>query len=538
MKRWFGLIIGLLFTMQVACAVWAEKTLQQLTLDEKIGQLLMVDSYSSLSEQHRESVEELIKKYHVGSVIFLKGNPETQVSWTNQLQAISKYPLLIAQDCEWGLSMRLVNTVRFPKNMTLGAVQNESLIYEVGKEIGKHCRAIGVHLNFAPVVDINNNPDNPIIGVRSFGSNKIDVARKSILFAQGLLDGGVIACAKHFPGHGDTAVDSHEDLPVLNHSVARLWHEELYPFKAMIDSGIPSIMTAHLSIPVFDKTLHQPSTLSRSIVTDLLRKQLNFQGLIVTDAMTMKGVTKFYNPGQAALQAIVAGNDIVVMPVDIPAAVASIKQGLVDGILTAQELDDHVLRVLQAKEHVGLHEQRFVDAAAVQNIINSDNARILKKVLFEQAVTLVRDEQNLLPIKNMKSVGLLQVGGQRDEQLAALVGGYEQISPVPTAEEMMYVTRILDQYETILVVLYAIDKTMGFFGRIASISQELTNILDDLRTSGKKMGVIACMSPYCLKFLEQEKTVIMTYENDPDALQAGLDVVRGDLTPLGKLPIN
>jgi len=253
--------------------------------------------------------------------------------------------------------------------------------------------------------------------------------------------------------------------------------------------------------------------------------------------MTMKGVTKFYNPGQAVLQAILAGNDLVVMPVDVPAAITCITQAVHDGILSEEELDEHVLRVLRAKEYVDLHKNRFVDETKVQDIINSDKAKILKKDLYQQAVTLLRDEQNIIPIKNIKKVGLLQVGGQYDAQLASIVGGYEQISPVPTPEELMYVTRILNQYDTILVVLYTIDKTMGFFGRIASISQELTNIFDGFRASGKKVGVIACMSPYCLKFLEQEKTVIMTYENDPDALQAGLDVVTGKLIPSGKLPI-
>jgi len=537
MKRLLSLIVGLVFTMQVLCAEWAEQTLQQLTLDEKIGQLLMVDAYANRPENHVASIEQLIKNYHVGNIIFLQGNVETQVSWVNRLQAAAKYPLLVGQDSEWGLSMRLADTVRFPKNMTLGAIQDESLIYEVGKEIGKHCRAIGVHINFAPVVDINVNPDNPIIGVRSFGSDKHDVARKSMLFANGLRAGGVIACAKHFPGHGDTAIDSHEDLPVLHQGYQRLWDEELYPFKAMINSGIPAIMTAHLSIPAMDRTPHQPSTLSRKIVTDLLRKKLKFNGLVITDAMNMKGVTKFYSPGQAALQAILAGNDMIVIPIDIPDVVACIKKAVADRTLSIQELDAHILRVLQVKERVGLHKNRFIDQALVRSVIDSDRAKKLKKILYQEAITAVRDEQNLLPIKNMKHAGIIQVGGQHDEKLAGMCGGYVQITAVPTNEDIARVMQVIEQHEAIIVVLYAIDKTMGFFGRIDSMSYELKNIFENFKSLDKKNCVIACMSPYCLKFLAQQKTVIMAYENDPDALQAALDLVVGKFVSSGRLPI-
>lgn len=537
MKR-SSLIVSLLFVMPIARATWAEETVRQLPLDEKVGQLLMIDVYSNLSEKHIESVENLIKTYHIGNVIFFQGNIETQIAWTNRLQAAARLPLLVGQDCEWGLSQRLANTLRFPKNMTLGALQDESLIYEVGKEIGKQCCAIGVHLDFAPVVDINNNPDNPIIGIRSFGSNKEDVARKGVLFAQGLQAGGVLACAKHFPGHGDTAVDSHEDLPVLHQSYERLINEELYPFRAMIDAKVPVIMTAHLSIPVLDKTPHQPSTLSRFVVTDLLRKELEFKGLIVTDAMNMKGVAKFYEPGTAVLQAILAGNDMVVMPMDVPAAVVCIKQAVADGVLSVQELDEHVLHVLQAKERVGLHNNRFVDASAVQEILYSDDAKRLKKTLYEQAITIIRDEQNLLPIKNMKQIGLLQVGGQHDNSLTNMFGRYLQISAVPTEEEVARVIDLLEQYETIIVVLYAVDKTMGFFGRIDSMSEQLKYLFELMNSLNKKTCVLACLSPYCLKFLTQQKTVIMAYENDPEAVQAGLDVIGGKFTPTGKVPIS
>jgi beta-glucosidase-like glycosyl hydrolase len=367
---------------------WAEQTLQKLTIEEKVGQLFMVgfvcepddDPSKNFMMGHyfdQKEIENLIKNFHIGGLIFFQGSAKKQAEITNKFQMLSKYPLLVGQDCEWGLGMRLSDAISFPKNIELGKIPDESLLYKLGKEIGEQCRAIGVHVNFAPVVDINSNPDNPIIGDRSFGSCKKNVARKGKIFASGLQDGGVIACAKHFPGHGDTSVDSHLDLPVILHSVERLEKEELYPFKILIDSGVGAVMTAHLSIPALDPS-GLPATVSRLIVTDLLRKKLGFDGLIFTDAMSMKGITAA--PPAAALMALNAGNDILLCPLEVKNSIKYLVKNVKDGKINQNELDAHVLKILQAKEKLGLHKNRLIETDGIYEKLHSKNAEDLKEL--------------------------------------------------------------------------------------------------------------------------------------------------------------
>jgi beta-glucosidase-like glycosyl hydrolase len=360
-------------------AGWAEQTLKKLTLEEKVGQLFMIGVVSEPEkyiEFHKvwghhvdqKEVEKLIRDYHIGGLIFFSGTAKKQVNMTNVFQKISKLPLLVGQDCEFGLGMRLKDAMSFPKNGTLGKLDDELLVYGCAKKIGKQCRAIGVHVNFAPVVDINSNPKNPIIGVRSFGSCKELVARLGKIFAKGLRDGGIFACAKHFPGHGNTDVDSHLSLPVVSHSKERLFTEELYPFKHLIDSGVDAIMTAHLSVPELDSS-GTPASLSRLIVTDLLRKELKFDGLIFTDAMSMGGILKLYSPKEAALLAIKAGNDILLCPLNIKKSIKHIIQAVRKKDLSEKELDSHILRILKAKEKLGLHKNCVVETENIYKIL-------------------------------------------------------------------------------------------------------------------------------------------------------------------------
>lgn len=389
----FLLFIIIATTFSQASASWWWRTFRRLTLEEKVGQLFMIGvacqahgnpaidrRWGQLVDQ--QHIETLIRDFHVGGVIFYKGTIEKQASLTNELQKTSKIPLLIGQDGERGLGVRLSDAIGYPKNATLGGVSDESLLYDFGKEIGRQCRAIGVHVNFAPVVDINSNPDNPIIGKRgrAFGADKQDVARKGWLVAKGLQDAGVIACAKHFPGHGDTTVDSHIDLPILTHSLEHLENEELYPFKALITSGVLGIMSAHLAVLALDPS-GLPASASRPVLTDLLRKKLGFRGLIFTDAMSMNGMTKVFNPQEAALQAICAGNDILVCPLRIEASIKYVIQAVEDGRLDRRELDLHVTRILKMKQKLGLHANRFVDTENIVELVNLPYAKELQKML-------------------------------------------------------------------------------------------------------------------------------------------------------------
>lgn len=338
--------------------------ISELSLDEKIGQLIMIaaisapdlnPNYMQPNPYHLDPsyTKDMITNYHVGGVIFLgAGTPQQQIAVTQTLQSIAKHPLLIGLDAEWGLSMRHVkDVIRFPRAGTLGALapSNEHLIYEIGKEIGYHCAAVGVHINFAPVADVNSNPNNPIINTRSFGSNPQRVADAATLFMHGMQAAGILTCAKHFPGHGDTSFDSHRTFGTLSHSKKRLQEIELPPFQALINHGVDSVMIAHLAVPALAEKANIPATASHAIITHLLRENMNFTGLIITDGLGMRGITDLYNSAQVAVKALKAGVDLLLCPVDVPQAIEGIKQALENGQLSESELDQHVERVLQAK---------------------------------------------------------------------------------------------------------------------------------------------------------------------------------------------
>ncbi|RLD70487.1 MAG: hypothetical protein DRJ10_20310, partial [Bacteroidetes bacterium] len=293
---------------------WVDSVFQSLNLEEKIAQLVTVAAYSNKGEEHKQTVENLIKRYKVGGLIFFQGGPVRQVNLTNYYQSISNVPLLIAMDAEWGVDMRLDSVAKFSRQMLMGAVQKDKWIYEFGSEVGRQCKRLGVHVNFAPVIDINNNPLNPVINSRSFGEDRLNVAKKGLAYMYGMQEQHVIATAKHFPGHGDTDSDSHKTLPVITHSVQRIDSLELFPYKYLINQGLAAVMVAHLNIPSLDSTKFSASSLSYNVVTKLLKNDLNFKGLVFTDALGMKGVSAYNSPGGTALKAFLAGVDILLMP--------------------------------------------------------------------------------------------------------------------------------------------------------------------------------------------------------------------------------
>jgi len=361
---------------------WAQETLQTMTLREKIGQLFMVASSSSTSNEQpteslasaflhspynmsQEHVEACITQHHVGGIIFLyKSSPEKQIACVNRYQTLSKVPLLIAQDAEWGLSMRLEKTPVFPHARILGTMSDD-LVYRVGREIGRHCRAVGVHMNLAPVVDVDSNPLNPVIGSRSFGAEPHIVSCKGWAFAHGLGDAQVLACAKHFPGHGDTTVDSHFALPLVPYTRKELEARELIPFKYMIAHGIPAVMIAHLQVPAYDPQQSSIASLSPALTTTLLQVELGFKGLVITDGLGMKSVTNQYAPGEIELRAFLAGNDIILGPLAVDKAIDLIEQQIQSGLVSEKELDRRVLKILQAKAWLHLHQERFVNETPV-----------------------------------------------------------------------------------------------------------------------------------------------------------------------------
>ena len=394
--------------LQYKNSKWVDSIINQLSEEEKIAQLIMVAAYSNRDEEHKEEILKLIEDYKIGGLIFFQGDPVTQGELMNDYQLASEVPLLGAIDAEWGLGMRLDNTISYPFQMALGAIQNDELMYEMGEEIARQIKRTGLHVNFAPVVDVNNNPENPVINYRSFGEDKKNVAAKGIAYMKGMQDHNLLTTAKHFPGHGDTDTDSHYALPQINHPFQRLDSLEMYPFKELINSGVGGVMVAHLDIPALDST-RVPSTLSKSIITGILKERLGFNGLIVTDAMNMKGVTKGNEPGVVDKKAIVAGNDLLEFTEDVPRAIGEIKKAVRQGVISQKEIDDRVSKILAVKQWVGLNSYQPVETENIVEELNNPGAVLLNRKLVEASLTLLRNQNESLPLKRLDTLRIASI---------------------------------------------------------------------------------------------------------------------------------
>ena len=522
---------------------WVETLMDDMSLEEKIGQLFMVAAFPEQGDKHLYDLQQLIQQFYIGGVLMMQGDRKQQKRVVNRFQNISLTPLFIAQDAEWGLSMRLKDAPGFPKAMTLGAIRNDSLLFQMGALMGSQLREVGVNVNFAPVLDINNNPHNPVINYRSFGSNKYNVARKGILFTKGLQSQGILASAKHFPGHGDTEVDSHLDLPVITHSKARLDTFELYPFTKSIEAGIGSIMVGHLHIPALDSTPNLPATLSPRIVKGLIRDSLGYNGLIFTDALNMKGITQYYPPGKLDLEAILAGNDILVYPQNISQAVYLIKQALKDGRLTNEILEQKIQRILKHKYHLGLD--------TLESGTNSDDtwireieSRVLKKKLYEAAITLVKNDDDFLPLQHLsyRKTAYLQIGGS---SLNGFDLNLRKYAPIETfylrknfsnGEASQILEKLREQgFNTIVIGLhdtnYSSKKQYGIREETISLYQQISEM---------NAETVSCIfgNPYALKFLPLQTAMLVAYENDPELERAVASAIFGGIPILGKLPVS
>ncbi|HEY4611489.1 MAG TPA: glycoside hydrolase family 3 protein, partial [Bacteroidota bacterium] len=404
---------------------WADQTLRSMSLEEKVAQLVferVEGGYLSNDDERWQHYERLVKERKVGGFVFFAGDVYEYALQSNKLQALSKLPLLIAADFEFGAAMRVRRATLFPRAMLLGATRNPPYAYEMGRVIAKEARALGVHQDYAPVVDINNNPMNPVINTRSFGENAALVSEMSTAFIKGLQEGGVIATAKHFPGHGDTDVDSHLDLPVLSFNRERLDSLELVGFQRSVEAGVGSVMIAHLSVPALDTAKGLPATLSPSIITGVLQKKLGFNGLIVTDAMDMQGVTKAYSTADAAVRSIKAGTDLLLLPPDVEVAIDAIVAAVRRGEISEARIDHSVRKLLAAKESLGLAENRFVDPNAVASVVGNAEHQRLSKQIARDGVTVVKNDSSVLPLlkNNERKIIGITVGDAEDPS----TGGY------------------------------------------------------------------------------------------------------------------
>ena len=401
---------------------WVDSVFKKLTRNQKIGQLFMVRAHTNLGQAYSDSVGHIIKKQHLGGIVFFQGGPVRQAALTNRYQSLSQVPLMIALDGEWGLGMRLDSSISLPYQMTLGAIQNNQLIYKMGLQVAKDFKRMGMQINFAPVMDVNNNPKNPVIGYRSFGENKYNVAQKSIAYMQGMQNGGLFTTAKHFPGHGDTDVDSHYDLPQLPFSAARLDSLELYPFKQAFAEGLSGIMVAHMNIPALDATPNVPSTLSKPVITGLLKDKLGFKGLVFTDAMEMKGVVKYFPNGEADVRAIIAGNDVVELSENSGRAIKLIRKAIRQKRLSWDDINRKVKKILEAKYWMGLNNLDSTNLTGLVADINSPAEQQLHQELTDAAITLLKGEQ-LLPLKNdfVRKTAIVTVGPQEPTLFAKTI---------------------------------------------------------------------------------------------------------------------
>jgi beta-N-acetylhexosaminidase len=525
---------------------WADSVMLNLSTAEKIGQMFMVASYPRKGTEDIKRVTKLIQKYNIGGIIFFQGTPKEISELTDYYQSVSKIPLLFAIDGEWGLSMRLDNTIEYPRQMMLGAITNDTIIYQMGRDIGKQLKLLGIQINFAPVIDINNNPENPVINSRSFGEIRDNVVHKGILYMKGLQDEGIIAVAKHFPGHGDTDVDSHYGLPVIRHSMERLDSVELYPFRALIGCGVGGVLMAHMNVLTLDTTPNLPSSLSPLIIDSLLKSRLNFKGLVFTDAMTMKGVTDLYPPEVANCMAVKAGNDIVLMPDEVEKSIDNLLKMIENCEIDSNDIDISCRKILQAKKWV-LIDRKIKGkhpVTDVTSLLNTNSFELTQHKLIEQAITVIKDKDTILPLTNLDTcrIALLSLGGKPANEYQKALQKYTQVDAFHFSgnEETGAFKLIFDSLQHYNLVLLSIhssefraQKQFGVSDRLLEWANAIMNKYPVVLT--------AFVNPYLLQkfqFIEKSRAVVVSYENDSVTQDLTAQMLFGAFGSKGKLPVS
>ncbi len=521
---------------------WVDSVYEALNQKERIGQLFMVAAYSGGKNYNESKILELIQAHQIGGLIFMQGTPEAQAKQNNTYQAMAQVPLLIGMDAEWGLGMRLTGVKDYPRQMMAGATHDSVLAYRLGAVIAYQCNRMGVHINFGPVVDVNNNPKNPIINARSYGENKELVARLGIAYMKGLQDNGVMACAKHFPGHGDTETDSHKDLPTISKSITELEALELYPFKKLIDADVKSVMVAHLDIPALEQEPHVPTTLSKNTITNLLKDRLGFKGLVFTDALNMQGVTKYFQPGEADLRAFLAGNDVLLFSQDVPTAIDMIAQAIKEGKASKEELEKRVKKILAAKYDAGLAKYKPIDIRNLTADLNKYEEPIQRQ-LAEGGITFVRDRNNLLNqlVRKKGSVGYIGVNASGNTELLnklkeELPGIKTFWLPKNSTTEAIAkkAEQFAGSYDIVIVGVHdlGVYPSGGGYG----LSAQQMSFLKKIQNN--KNVVLALMgNPYLLQNFCNFKTVLVGYEDNDPAQKVMADVLLGITPAKGKLPV-
>jgi beta-N-acetylhexosaminidase len=522
---------------------WVDSVFKTLTKEQKIAQL-MVLRLSSIGPNRTitffdKEVEEAIRKYNIGAICLFQGGPVKQANLINYFQSIAQTPLMVAIDGENGLGMRLDSVQGLPRQMMMGAVQDPALIYEYGRVVGEQCKRMGIQVNYAPVVDINNNPNNPVINDRSFGEDKYKVAEYGIQYMKGMQDAGTMACAKHFPGHGDVDVDSHYDLPIINKSKEQLDSLELYPFREIFKAGIGSVMIAHLSVPAIDNTANRATSISKNNVTDLLRKEMHYNGLTFTDALEMKGVAKYYPDGEISLQALIAGNDMLCLPGDIPGSIDKILKAIRKRKLTWTAIDAHVKKVLHAKYEYGLANWKPIETKNLTADLNS-KVGAMRRLIAEKALTLLRnDDYAIYPLTKGKRVAYVGFGLTKDNVFAEQVRKdydahvYYFDYKLDSGKVAPMLELFKDRYDVVIIGMHNYSRyPANNFG----ISNAALSLVQGLQRQHKTL-TLAFGNPYIIKNLCDTKVLLACYEDDDITQTVASDMIAGRLQARGKLPV-
>ena len=524
---------------------WVDSVFASLTPDQRIAQLMVV----RLSERtstgilfYDKKVTELVKKYNIGGVCLFQGNPTLQAATVNSLQAIAKTPIMMCIDGENGLGMRFDSIIPLNRQMMMGAVQDETIIYNYGKLVGEQCKRAGIHVNYAPVVDVNNNPNNPVINDRSFGEDKYKVASYGIAYMKGMQDVGVMACAKHFPGHGDVDVDSHKDLPVINKTIAQLDSLEFYPFKQIFKAGVGSVMIAHLSIPAIDNIPNKPTSISYKNVTELMRNKMGYQGLTFTDALEMQGVKKFYPDGEASVESIIAGNDMLCLPGDVPMSIAKIKEAIKKKKLSWADIETHCRKVLAAKYQYGMANLQPVNLTNITADINS-NVNAMKKVIAENALTLLNKTDDvffpLKPNDALTKIVYVSLGTSTDNEFSKKLRSEYKADVFyinykhDAGRVLSLVELIKKRYKKVIIGVHNYARVpLNNFG----ISPSAVDLVTQLQNQTNAITFIFG-NPYAIKNWCNAKNLVACYEDDTITQNTAFEFLQGKIQAKGKLPV-
>jgi len=520
---------------------WVDSIYETMTEEQRIAQLMIIASWSGRDSAHIKDIACHVNEIGVGGIIFFKGTPTRQALLTNYYQSISKIPLIIGIDGEWGLSMRLDSTPVFPRQIVMGAGKDEKLVYEFGRINGKQCKRLGIHFNFAPVVDVNNNPQNPVINDRSFGENKYDVAKLGIQYMKGMQDEGVIACAKHFPGHGDVSSDSHYSLPVVTASRERLDSLELFPFKKLIEKGVLGMMTAHLFVPALDTTVNLASSLSRPIITDLLKNEMGFEGLIVTDALNMKGVSDYFGKGEVAARALLAGNDVLLFVEDVPQAISVIKYYVETGRISKEQIAYSCKKILRSKYWAGLHQYKPIELNHLYEDLNCCETEEIIRQVVKSGIVVAKDADKIIPIENphlyrIASVGL---GAGSPAMFQKQIMNYTRADffSIDKSERISYFDSLYENLFPYNLIILSLHNTSRFLNKNLGLTQAQIDFANRLLLSNKKVVLVNHGNSYILSRFKNVRNAIVAYEDLDVYNIMSAQVLFGGIGSKGKLPV-